>query len=197
MIKFNGSTIKNVKANGSVIRLIRLSGSTIYEKEIPILTGQLVAYPNGYSGSYSSTNGVTSSSNANTAANSTTRATVYAKTGSGIQTVFALTFNTSSIPANAVITNITFRFKASVSNTSRFSTVAAQMYAGSTAKGSSVSFRSTSATQRDVSIGAWTRAELENMNLRLTATRGTSSTSSSASIYVYGATLTIDYTYTE
>ena len=55
-----------------------------------------------------------------------------------------LTYDTSSIPSNAVITSITANARLRVSSTTRVTSRSCQLYSGTTAKGSSISFSSTS-----------------------------------------------------
>lgn len=102
------------------------------------------------------------------------------------------TFDVSSIPANATISSITAQFKARVSNTTRVTNTGAQLYAGTTAKGSSTAFANTTASVRSITPGSWTRSELNNLRLYVTG-RGSSS-SSSKRIDFYGADITVTYT---
>lgn len=104
-----------------------------------------------------------------------------------------LTFDTSSIPSSATNISITGNFKARVSNTTRVSNTGAQLYAGTTAKGSSVAFAATSASVRSLTPGtSWTRTDLND--LRLYVTGRASSSTSSRRIDFYGADVTITYT---
>lgn len=104
-----------------------------------------------------------------------------------------LTFDTSSIPSGATNISITGNFKARVSNTTRVSNTGAQLYAGTTAKGSSVAFAATTASVRSLTPGtSWTRTDLNDLRLYVTG-RGSSSTSSRR-IDFYGADVTITYT---
>ena len=101
-------------------------------------------------------------------------------------------FDTSSIPPGATISSVTAQFKARVSNTTRVSSTGAQLYSGTTAKGSSTAFASTTASVRSITAGSWTRSELNDLRLYVTG-RGSSSTSSKR-IDFYGADITITYT---
>lgn len=104
-----------------------------------------------------------------------------------------LNFNTSDIPANATNISITGQFKARVSSTSRVTNTGAQLYSGTTAKGTSVAFASTTASVRSLTPGSsWTRSELNDLRLYITG-RGSSS-SNSKRIDFYGADITITYT---
>jgi hypothetical protein len=80
-----------------------------------------------------------------------------------------------------------------VSSTSYISTAVVQLYSGSTAKGSSTSARTTTATAYTLTPGTWTRSEINNIQIRYTGTRGTSNTTRAAYLYFYGATLSITY----
>lgn len=103
------------------------------------------------------------------------------------------TFNVDGIPSNATITSITGQVRVRVSNTSRVTNTVCQLYAGTTAKGSNVTFASTS-TSNVVTLSpgtSWTVSELSNLRLRIGGT-GSSSTQSKY-IYFYGASITINY----
>ena len=152
--------------------------------------------PSGYDSSNSSYSSVSSSypiSNGYDGSDSTSYAYITCNTGSRATTYISYTFNTSSIPQEATIDSVTCSAKARVSSTSYISTAVLQLYADSTAKGSSTSARTTSATVYNLTPGSWTRSEISNIQIRYTGTRGTSSTSRAAYLYFYGATLTINY----
>ena len=149
----------------------------------------LVVNPSGNTGS---TNLTTSNiTNAYTDASSTTNATLTVNTSSTGYIYF--TFDTSAIPAAATINSVTGTVKVRVSSTQRVTNTVCQLYANTTAKGTSYTFASTSTTNT-VSItngGSWTRNEISNLRLRIGGT-GSSSTQSRA-IYFYGANITINY----
>ena len=136
------------------------------------------------------TNGIGGSS-------STTRACVFSNTGSGVTSYLVYGFDTSNIPSNAIITSVTCTVKASYySSGSCFSGHVAQLYSGTTAKGSSTSITgtgSTSSTQTVDGGSSWTRAELNNVKIRYTVTRSTSNTTAAASFSFWGATLSVTY----
>lgn len=101
-------------------------------------------------------------------------------------------FDTSDIPADATNISITGSFKARVSNTTRVTLTGAQLYSGTTAKGTSVAFGSTTASVRSLTPGtSWSRSDLTDLRLYVTG-RGSSSTSSKR-IDFYGADVTITY----
>lgn len=154
--------------------------------------------PTGYSAansSYSSINNSYPVTNGYTDSSSTSYAYITCNTGSRAESHISYTFDVSDVPENATITSITCSAKTRVSSTSYLTASTIQLYSGSTAKGSSVSAASTSATARNItSTGTWTRSELNDIQIRLTGTRGTSNTTRAAYLYFYGATLTINYT---
>lgn len=157
----------------------------------------LEVVPSGYDASNSNYSSVSSSypiSNGYTNSSSTSYAYITCNTGSGAGTYISYTFDVSSIPEEANIDSIEAVAKLRVSSTSYISTAVVQLYSDSTAKGSSVSARTTSATQYTISnTGTWTREEIDNIEIRYTGTRGTSSTTRAAYLYFYGADLTINY----
>jgi len=108
-------------------------------------------------------------------------------------------FDTSDIPSGATIDSISCSVRARVSSTSRVTSTNAQLYSGTTAKGSSSTFASTSSTNTfSLTTGTWTRSELNDLRLRIGAT-GSSGSGGSSSRYIYfhGATVTIVYSYQE
>lgn len=152
--------------------------------------------PSGYTGlsnlttasSYPITNGYTDSS-------STTYARFTLSSGSTGSIYF--TFDTSAIPADATIDSIACSVRARVSSTSRVTSTQAQLYSGTTAKGSNSTFASTSTTNTfSLTCGTWTRAELDDLRLKIGGTGSSGSGGgSSRYIYFYGADVTITYTY--
>lgn len=159
-------------------------------------TNQLEFTPTGYDSNNSSYSSVSQSypiSNGYDGSTSNNYAYITCITGSRAKSYISYTFDVEGIPTNATIDNVTCTVKSRVSSTSYISTAVAQLYYGSTAKGSSISFRSTTASQRMIAGGDWTVAELSNIQVRHTATRGTSNTSRAAYIYFYGADLSITY----
>ena len=105
-----------------------------------------------------------------------------------------LKFDTSDIPSGAIITSISANARLRISNASRVTNRVCQLYSGTTDKGTSVDFSSTSSGGSVVSLstGTWTRSELNDLRMRIGGT-GSSSTSSKY-IYIYGADVTITYT---
>ena len=162
------------------------------------VTGSVTLHPSGYigasnwsiptSGSYSITNaykgtGDTSSS-CRISVNTSATGYVY------------LIFDTSDIPDGATITSITGKVQVRVSNTTRVTSTKCQLYTGTTAKGSNVTFASTS-TSNVVTLSpgtGWTRANLDDLRLFIGATG--SSSSQTKYVYLYGADITINYSVT-
>ena len=78
-------------------------------------------------------------------------------------------FDFSGIPENATIESVSVRVKGHCENASQSQEVAmVQAYTGSTAKGTSHSFTSTSNVIAELTVGTWTRSELQDANLRFT-----------------------------
>ena len=104
------------------------------------------------------------------------------------------TFDTSSIPASATITNVTAKARAYVGNTSRVTATFCQLYSGSTARGTNATFGVTqSANIVTLNTGTgWTRAYLNNLRIRI----GGTASSSTSSRYVYFAGAEVNVTYT-
>lgn len=156
----------------------------------------ITLYPNGYSSANSSYSSISSSypiSNGYDGADSNNYAYITCNTGSRAETHISYTFDVSDIPAEATISSVACQAKVRVSSTSYISTAVVQLYSGSTAKGSSTSARTTTATAYTLTPGTWTRSEINNIQVRYTGTRGTSNTTRAAYLYFYGATLSITY----
>ena len=102
------------------------------------------------------------------------------------------TFDVSDIPSGATITSVSANGKARVSSTTRITNTQMRFYSGTTAKGSNRTFASTQASKQTITVGSWTRAELNNLRLKIGGTA--SSSSSSKRIDFYGADITITYT---
>lgn len=105
-----------------------------------------------------------------------------------------LTYDASAIPANATITSVVAKARLRISSSTRVTNSVCQLYTGTTAKGSSVSFSSNSSGGAVVSptAGSWTRAELSSLRMRIGGTG--SSSSQSKYIYIYGTDITVTYT---
>lgn len=155
--------------------------------------------PSGFDSVNSVYNTVSSSypiSNGYAGSSSTTYAQFTAVNGSQAETYIYYTFDLSSIPANATIKSVSVQAKTYISSTSSsyVSVRQVQMCSGTTPKGSATNMTNTSGGTTDtLSVGEWTRAELQNAKLRLYVKRGTSQTSTARNIRLYGATLTVEY----
>lgn len=157
-------------------------------------SGSVDAVPSGVdSHSYSS---ISNQSSGYNGSSNTSYATITCNTGSNVASYISYTFDVQGIPSGATITGVTCTAKGRVSSTNYLPTAVHQLYAGSTAKGSTTSFASTTASARSVNGGtSWTLSEIANIQIRSTATRGTSSTTRSANFRFYGASLTVSYSY--
>lgn len=153
--------------------------------------------PNELVSNHSSYSGISDSypiTNAYDSSDGTSYAYITCNTGSRASTYVSLKFPISGIPSGATIDSIVCKAKLRVSSTSYISTAVVQLYKGTTAMGSSVSARTTTATVYTISNpGTWTVNDLEDLEIRYTGTRGTSNTTRAAYLYFYGANLTIDY----
>ena len=121
-------------------------------------------------------------------------------TGGAVKTYTCWTFDLSSIPSNATITNITCSARCSNTNANITqagnTTVAIGVTDGSAyvnKQDSSTPSFGTEATVVTVSSANYTREELDNFRLKIQAARGLFNTDTSYYTKFYGATLTIDY----
>ena len=197
MAKDNGVDVTNqlVLTQGQAISSSATIDASVYDSSAS-------SYNSGYTDSSNSAqNGVYSGntpSNGATGASSTTRACVFSNTGANAASYLVYRFDTSDIPSNATITSVSCTVKASYySSNSMLTGHTAQLYAGTTAKGTGTSITGTgssSSTQNIDGGSSWTREEIENLNIKYTVTRGTSNTDSAASFSFWGATVTIAYT---
>ena len=153
-------------------------------------------YPGAYDSGASSVQSVTNATNpVGKGSTNTTYATINLVTGSRATTTIYWPFDLSAIPSGAEIDSVSCKVKASVSSTSGVGSASVQLYSGSTSKGSSTSILSTSTSAKTLSVGTWTRSELQNCRLCLKAQRVTSSTSTTRSLLFYGADIAVTYTY--
>ena len=152
-----------VKDNGNDI-----SGSLVEESEGS--SGTVSQTANSYTtgGTYSTGANYGQYATGRTAENPNTQTSnAYASSNNTAYTIY--NFDFSSIPENAVIDSVAVRVnghaESTTISTSRFSTV--QLYAGTTAKGTSENFSATSNYTLTISDpGTWTRSELQNAKLR-------------------------------
>lgn len=117
--------------------------------------------------------------------------TTYAEVAGNNTYYMMYKFDTSSIPENATINSISCTVKAQHTRSTAIGQ--AQLYTGSTAKGSAYTFGNTT-TAFELTTGTWTRSELNDIKLRI----GSNYTGTST-YYTrfYGATLTVNYTVQE
>ena len=176
--------------------LSKINQKIIMSKQISI-NDSITLIPDGYNSQNSSYSSISTSypiTNAYTDSNSNNYAYITCNTGSRATTYISLTFSeVSNIPSNATINSITAKAKVQVSSASYISTAVLQLYSGTTAKGSSTSANTTTATQYSLTAGTWTREELDDLQIRYTGTRGTNNTNRAAYLYFYGADITINY----
>lgn len=149
--------------------------------------------PSGYednSGFTTSTNNSYAVSNGYTNTNSTTSARLQLSTSTTGSLYY--TFNDPQIPSNATIDNITAAVRVCVNNVSRVTNTGVRLYSGSTPKGSSSTFSTTSTTNIvNLTTGTWTAAETQDIRLYVTGTG--SSSSQNKYVYFYGAEIEITY----
>lgn len=100
-------------------------------------------------------------------------------------------FDVSQLPQDIEIQSVTARFKARINGTSRVLNPIAQLYSGTTAKGTGTTFSTTTATVFNMSPGTWTRDELNGLRIKVS---GTASTDGSVRrIDFFGADVNITY----
>jgi len=132
-------------------------------------------------------------------ADSTDKTTVYLVRGVNAETFFYLTFDFSSIPANANITSVVARTKGRCSGTpNRLSFRQVRGYVGDTAKGYSINLTASDQTiTLDLGAGGFTRESLQDFMIRWYARRSSNSSQADYSLYfyVYGADVTVTYEY--
>lgn len=162
------------------------------------ITDSVSLHPSGYTGASNLTVPTTGSYTITNAYKGSGNTTNYSRITISTSTTgyFYLTFDTSDIPSGATITSISGTVTVRVSNTNRVTNTVCQLYSGTTAKGSNVTFASTTAGNTvTLSPGTgWTMADLDDLRLRIGATG--SSSSQTKYIYLYGATITINYSVT-
>jgi len=155
----------------------------------------LIVNPSGYD-ERSAWKNAYSLENAYNSTENTNRATFALKTGSALTYIY-LTFDLSSIPADAIINSVSCNAKAYIDNqnAARIAEKQVQLFSGTEAKGTAITMPTSSASGIvSLDTGTWTREELDNLTLRFYAARGYSGTSNNYYIYIYGADLTIEYT---
>lgn len=159
-------------------------------------TSAVTFIPSSYvsAGTYTFTHGAIT--NAYTDADSTTynQMTLAKNRNNTRQSQMYYIFDTSAvsdIPSNATIDSVTANVKYYISSTNYVTAVSIRLYAGTTAKGTAITTRPTSATKYAITAGNWSLSELENARLYVSATHSASNTN--AYLYFYGADLTVNY----
>ena len=129
---------------------------------------------------------------------STTRAAFYTNTGQSAASYFYYNFDCSSIPQTATINSVACTVKCGNQGTNYYNTRQVQLCAGTTPKGSATNMTgsNSSPSSHTLTVGTWTREELNNCKVRMYLTRlnstGTGATEPST-VSFYGATLTVNY----
>lgn len=129
---------------------------------------------------------------------STTRAAFFTNTGQSAASYFYYNFDCSSIPQTATINSVACTVKCGNQGTTYYNTRQVQLCTGTTPKGSATNMTgsNTSPSSHTLTVGTWTREELNNCKVRMYLTRlnstGTGATEPST-VSFYGATLTVNY----
>ena len=154
----------------------------------------LIVNPSGYD-ERSAWKSVYGLENVYNSTENTTRAYFGLQTGSTLTYIY-LTFNLSSIPANAIIDSVSCDVKAYIDKqtTARIAEKQVQLFSGTIAKGTVTTIPTSQSSIVSLDTGTWTREELDNLTLRFYAARGYTGTNNNYYIYIYGADLTIEYT---
>lgn len=130
-------------------------------------------------------------------ADSSDRTTVYLVRGTNAETFFYLTFDFSSIPANANITSVVARTRGRCSGSANYISLRQiRGYIGDNTKGYSSTLTASDQTiTLDLGTGGFTRESLQNFTIRWYAKRSSNRPDSSLYFYVYGADVTVTYEY--
>lgn len=129
-------------------------------------------------------------------ADSSVYAQWYMVTGGSAITKVLYAFDTSEIPGNAVITQVTCQAKCQAQNSSSFrggNTTVSLLSGSSSMTSTDNQVFGTSATVVTVPEVSWTRDQLTDCRINIQAARGLIGTSTSYYIRFYGATLTVTY----
>lgn len=121
-----------------------------------------------------------------------TESTTYARLNlSPTERYIIYSFDTSEIPNDVSILSVDCQVHAYVTSTStNITTKSAQLYAGTTAKGSTTTIPTSDSTWAISNVGTWTASEIHDIRIRLDGYYGGSST---YYIRFYGANLTVTY----
>lgn len=155
-----------------------ISGLTITDNSVDV-TSQFVAgvggtvssYPISYQtgGSINGTNYQSTIGKGSDTANRTGNDYFSTTQGGSGSTWIDYYFDFSSIPTGATISSVTVTVKGHCEDASQSREIAnVQLYSGTTAKGTSVDFTSTTDSVKTMSPGTWTQAELQDAKMRFT-----------------------------
>lgn len=151
-------------------------------------------HPTSYDTADYSYYSISNPGNAYADSDNTTYCSVRAKNGNYAETWVFFQFDLSAIPAGATILEVACKVKASyTANSTIMPTHEVQMFSGTNPKGSPTTL-GTSASEKTLDVGNWTRAELEDARVRIYLQRSTTQPSTAYYGRFYGATLTIKYT---
>ncbi len=156
------------------------------------------AVPSSYDSGYQAYS-VSNLTNAYANQSSTTYAQINLTRNSGAVTQIYYNFSVTGIPSDAEITSVSCACKCSISTTtaSRVTTRQAQLYAGSTAKGTPYNVPNSTTAYTIDGGTSWTLSDIQDLKIRLYAVRGTSNVTTNYYFCFYGATVTVNYTYDE
>lgn len=147
--------------NGSPITFVHQSGSS------ETVTSVIKTYAK--EASLSNETAVSNAINKGYDTTSTTTQNAYSSS-SGVVTTVTYGFDLSAVPSGATITNVRCRVKGHAESSSNSNEHCdCQLYAGSTAKGSMKSFKSTGTTTTvlDLDTGNWTADEIQELTLQV------------------------------
>lgn len=164
------------------------------------MSESITAVPYGVDTAHQSQASGSNTTNSYTDVNSTTYGTTALKTGANAESYKHFKVNLSEIPENAVIVSVTGRIKCTLRighttcDLSQISACEAQLFTGTTAKGTATDTKSTTTTIYNIAGGNWTRNELLDARVRIYAKRANISKNTQTWYYdVYGAEITVVY----
>jgi len=155
-----------------------ISGLTITDNSVDVTSqfvtgvgGTVSSYPTSYQtgGSINGTNYQSTIGKGSDTANRTGNDYFSTTQGGSGSTWIDYYFDFSSIPTGATINSVTVTVKGHCEDASQSREIAnVQLYSGTTAKGTSVDFTSTTDSVKTMSPGTWTQAELQDAKMRFT-----------------------------
>ena len=154
----------------------------------------MIFHPTSYDSSDCSYYSLSNVENGYANSNSGNYATVSSARGENAESWIYFKFDTSAIPAEAVINEISCTCKCSTNgNDTSLPTRTIQLCSGTTLKGGASNLNSGTAI-KDMAVGSWTKAELQDARIKIYMKRSTSNVTSNYYARFYGATLTVKYT---